>query len=490
MLAIFFTIGGLQLAAIAMNVLRSKITAVLLGPAGVGIISVIDQFAVTVAQVTALGLPFAAIKALARSHSKDPGAFRMTYSSLLHALALVTVCGTVVSLTILLWRPAWLGSELAGYRVVLFPALMSVPLFALHGYFTNVLAAAQETRASALLALVIAGAFAASTYVGIVVAGIPGLYWANFVAAAAVVVLVLAYLRWRLGLPVIDRRGSIAAELRQHRDVITFSLIHYVTTFAFSLSFLVARYATLETLGPRGAGILQAALALALALNLLLSPVNGLYLTPRLNREIAKEEKLRTTLDFQRRLIPIMGALTVPIVLIPQWIIALLYSSAFVSAAGVVFVLIIAQYLRQLAGVYQALLIGLDDLMVYGMVVTAGHLSFALLAWVLAPHFGMAGVAIGYLISSVAMFAVTLGRLSSRHGLRPPFELHALAAYGLLALSIIGSAFNRGAAGDLFVLAGKAGVYLAFIAGLWMFTRSEDRDSLIQGLKRLRARLV
>jgi len=43
MLKIITTIGGIQVLAIIINVVRSKIMAVLLGPEGIGIISIVDQ---------------------------------------------------------------------------------------------------------------------------------------------------------------------------------------------------------------------------------------------------------------------------------------------------------------------------------------------------------------------------------------------------------------------------------------------------------------
>ena len=57
-------VGTLQIIGAVVFVVRVKTTAVLLGPAGVGVVSVVDQFVQLVLQLAAVSLPFAAVKFL------------------------------------------------------------------------------------------------------------------------------------------------------------------------------------------------------------------------------------------------------------------------------------------------------------------------------------------------------------------------------------------------------------------------------------------
>src|SRR5262249_11724020 len=115
MLKIITTIGIIQIFAYAVTLVRSKILAVALGPEGLGVISVIDQLVNTVALISAFSLPFAAVKFLSRSHSQGLGAFRRSYSSLLHILLLLTTTGTAITFGLVFARPELFGTGLASY---------------------------------------------------------------------------------------------------------------------------------------------------------------------------------------------------------------------------------------------------------------------------------------------------------------------------------------------------------------------------------------
>ena len=90
MFRIFLTIGSLQVLAIVLNFVKSKTIAVMLGPEGVGVISVIDQVVQSTSYFCALSLPFASIKFLSRSHSESEDAFKRSYSSFLKGLLILS----------------------------------------------------------------------------------------------------------------------------------------------------------------------------------------------------------------------------------------------------------------------------------------------------------------------------------------------------------------------------------------------------------------
>src|SRR5262249_61690000 len=65
------TIGIIQAGTMAFYLVRSKITAVTVGPVGVGTISVVDQVVALVTQVSTFSLPYAAVKFLSAAHSES-----------------------------------------------------------------------------------------------------------------------------------------------------------------------------------------------------------------------------------------------------------------------------------------------------------------------------------------------------------------------------------------------------------------------------------
>jgi O-antigen/teichoic acid export membrane protein len=478
MLKMMVTIGAIQFVAIIVNVVKSKILAVLLGPAGVGAVSVIDQIVQLVAYVSAISIPFAAVKYLSRSHSLDTDAFQRSYASFFRLLLGLTLVGTVVALTVLLWHPELLGSQLLTYRDLLLPALLTVPIVSLIGYCSGVLAAAQKARTAAFMAVAGAVCFTLAAYVGIRLAGVRGLYWGNLSSAVLVLLGTVVYFRVRLNLSVFQTGGGGWRQLREQPGIIAYSLILSGASFAMSLAYFIARFAVLNHQGQTEAGYLQVAIALSAAIGLVLGPANGLYLTPILNRDIPTREKLRSALAFQRRLLVIVVAIAMPIVLFPQWIVPLLYSPSFVAVSGIIFVFVAAQCISQLAGVYQALLIGLDDIKAYGAITAFGYLSLGAVSWLLAPRFGLLGVALGFLAGNALIFVLGLTRLTARYQSVMSARLAFSLVCALLALVLAGWLFGRADASNPFVIASKVVLYPLSLVGMLGFLDTGERRQL------------
>lgn len=447
-----------QMFTLIVNVVRTKLLAVLLGPAGVGVTSVIDQITQLVLQVSALSLPFASVKFLARAHSRGTEAFRRTYSGLLGVVLALTAGGAVLTLLVLGGRPERLMPSLASYAPFLLPALLGVPAMALHGFFIQVLAAVRQPRGSAILTSIIAVGLTVAAYVGISLDGIQGLYWAGLASNYLVVGGVLYVLSRTFDLKPVPGVPRVSSLLEDNRDLFAFTLISYTTAATLPLSHSVVRYAVLSSLGERAAGLLQAALLLSLALGRLLNPMNSLYLTPMVNREMPAEEKLRAAWQFQGTLVMVLAVTAMPLLLFTNELLRLLFSASFVEIGSIAYLFVIAQGIALLAGVHQALLIGLDDLKAYGVLVGSAQLSLGVLAWVLVPSYGLLGVAISFLIENAAVFGLTLARLSWTHGFAPPARLLAFMGAALLVLFAAGGLSAQGDSRDPLVIGAKIGV--------------------------------
>lgn len=485
MLRIIAVLGAIQMLTVAVNVLRGKLLAVLLGPAGVGVVSVVDQAVLLVAQLSALALPFVAVKFLSRAHSESQEAFAQTFTGLLRALLLLTAGGALLALAVVWLAPHLLGAELGAYRHLLLPGLLAVPALSLHGFLVNVLAAARRTRASGLLLLLIAALSLAAVVLGVLLDGLTGYYWGLLVAYYAAAGGALVYLHRRLNLPILGRGAGIRRTLAANPGIVPFALIIFAASYTQSLSLFVTRFAVLSYYGEVTTGLLQAAIGLAASINLLLNPANGLYLTPYLNRAGPLAEKVRVTLEFERKLMVVMAAAAMPMVLLAPWLLILLYSAQFVAVASVLFVFVLAQCLVQLAGVHQALLIGLDELRAYGAVVAAGQLTLGVVAWLAVPAYGLAGAAAGFLAAGLALFLLTWGLLRVRHGFTLPARLKGLIAYSLVGIGLAGWLAAGLDLAQWRVLAGLGLFYLLFAGGLLLFLTREELGVAVGWLDRM-----
>lgn len=481
MFRIFAVISVIQVITIVANIARSKLIAVLMGPSGVGVISVVDQAISLVAHLAALNIAYIALKFLSRAHSQSKAAFAKTYSVFLLALLLPVSLITMVGLSVVWWLPGLLGS-LMPYRSLLVPSLLSMPFIALHGYFVSVLATARKPGAASLLSLLIGLSYAVTTYVGIAWGGLEGLYWLTLLANVFVVLVVLVYFRLALGLSFDLGRQTPLAVLRESPDVLTFALILYASAVSDYVSLFVARYAILTNFGEAQAGLLQAATGLSGVLTLVLSPIIGLFLTPHLSREMPTPDKLRATIQFQMIFMLIAGVLAMPLVLFPGWLLPLLLSSDFGAAAQVIFLFVVGTCLTLLASIYQSLLIGLDDLRVFGLIAVVSQLSFGVIGWLLAPSLGIAGIGIGLIGARLLFVAGMLLRLMRLHDFKFPRQSAALLGYVLLTLLVVGALFRVADSANFFLLGSKLVVYVMFSLSLLWWVSPQELPPFLQGL--------
>jgi O-antigen/teichoic acid export membrane protein len=455
-------VGVLQLIGVLIFVVRVKTTAVLLGPAGVGVVSVVDQFVQLVLQLSAVSLPFAAVKFLSLAHSRGQADFQSTYHALLNLLIVCTALGAGTGLAIVAFESRWLDAALGEHRTLLATGLLAVPAMALHGFFRNVLAAAQRPRAAARFDVVTTAVMAAAVTAGVIVDGITGYFVGLLAGAMAVVVGAFGYLRG-LGLRIGHRRGVVRQQLKRHPDLVQFLLIMYVLSFTAPLSLAIVRTSILTHFGQAQAGLLQAAIAIGLAVNLVLNPVNGLLLTPVMNRDISKAEKFGAALEFQGKLVLVSGILAGPLVLFPDLVVTLLYTKEFVPMASLLFWFVVGQVLMQISGVGTAVMIGFDRMRAYGVTIAAGHAIVAAGAWLLAPAYGLAGVAVIVFAAALAVCVLSLVFLRVSTGFSMTWRVGNGTVFLVAALLIMGWIASGVESTSFWSFVGKSFAYLIFV---------------------------
>jgi O-antigen/teichoic acid export membrane protein len=117
MFKIILTIGSIQALAVCVQFIKSKMVAVYLGPAGVGVVGTIDQFVQLIAYISSLSLPAASIKFLSKSHSEGQEAFKRSYAGFFKLLFLLSVAGAVLTAGTTLLKPDLLGEQVEKYKL-------------------------------------------------------------------------------------------------------------------------------------------------------------------------------------------------------------------------------------------------------------------------------------------------------------------------------------------------------------------------------------
>jgi O-antigen/teichoic acid export membrane protein len=224
---------------------------------------------------------------------------------------------------------------------------------------------------------------------------------------------------WReFGLSIGRSPSNIRGLLKEYPSFVEFSLASYIIGFVMPLVFFVVRTTMLSNFGPTGAGLLQAALGISLAINLVLNPLNGLVLTPFVNRVLDDSKKHLEAVRFQKKLLLAITLVSLPPCLFPDLAVTVLYSSQFVEAAHALYLFVLSQAMMQICGVYTALMIGLDRLKAYAIIMVAGFATNGALAMVLVPPLGLIGAGIAALVGATLLALGTFGYLRTRKAFR------------------------------------------------------------------------
>jgi O-antigen/teichoic acid export membrane protein len=462
-LRVIAVLGAFQIGVMLANLVRVKIVALESGPAGLGLITLIEQIVLAAALACTLSLPFAAVKFLSLAHSRSQGSFVRAYIAFRRALSGLSLVGFAAALMIAFAAPGIFGAEVRANREVLLVAVAAIPLLNLLALLTRALAASGRSRAAAGMTLAQWSGLAVGAGTGVILDGLRGYFVGGVIATLPVLLGGTVYLRRLERTSEHRKRLHTVSELRLYPGVLRFTLVYSLIWLTTPFAFLVARYAVLADAGLEEVGLLAAAFGISQALTMLLTPAIALFLTPAVNRGDAPHVKLERTLQFRRSMLFAIGAAMLPLLLFPRTLLEVLFAAEFTPVASYVYLFVLGEALGLLSGVHQALLIGLDDFGVNVAYIVAGQVLITGLVVVLVPAFGIAGVGIALIADHALVLALTTWRLWRRHGMAMLDGLRPFvpAAIGVAAVGAVVPSLPEGGPA---VLAAKIAVLAALVA--------------------------
>jgi PST family polysaccharide transporter len=472
---VLVSIGAIQLLIMLVALVRAKVLSVLLGPAGFGVVSTIDQATQTAMQLAHLSLPFTALKFMSRRHSDGHDPFERTYASFFRALLGVALVAVLVLEMLLWWRPAVFGAELVAYRRYFAIAFLGIPSLMLNVLLINTLAAAQRGAAGALTNLVIGVVAAMAAIVGVTLGGFGGLYVAGVASSVVATAGVVWYLRRSLRVSITAHGARLRDELRESPEIVTYSLYVYIAVGAYLVAVLVTRFFVFDALGPAGAGWLQALLSIALTVGAVMTPMSGLYLAPLLNRQMPVAAKLGVANDFASKIAPLFLLGGVAVSLFPSLALTVLFSHKFAGAAGVLFLFVVWQCLHHLVNVYLQLLIGLDDVRFYAALNCVAYVGAALVFRPLIDAYGLGGAAIALSVASVVNAIGTAARLALRFHARIGSVVLVRGGASVAAIMGAGALFRGSAELSPSGISLRVAYLVAVSLLLWMTMSAAER---------------
>lgn len=436
-------LGSAQALVLFAGLLRWKIIAVMLGPAGLGIVGLLDQVAQVALQLGSLSLPTVALRFLGIAHHDGTGTFGRLYRGFLYSVVAGGAIVALLAILLFLWRPALLGRGLEPYGIALMLALLVVPLTGAANLTRNALATLHRHRDTALAMSASAVALALGAYVGIRVGGILGLYAATLVASAMVAFLLDAIVRRDANAAVRGPAAGPLAQLRAQPDVLRYAATLCTVGFTVPLSYTILRSVVLEADGESAAGFLAAALTVATGARVVFTQASSQFLMPRASRTAPKEHRAAEVGGYLRTLVIAMLIAALPVVLFPGEVLRVLFSARFAPAATFIGAFLLGELMMAFGDAYRILLLGFDDLRGYLITTITAPAIVMLCAAPVMVRYGILGLGALHVLAAVIGLVVSQLRLRARHAI--PADRHVIGLYLLMVVVVAGAAWLGGA---------------------------------------------
>lgn len=476
MSGILLSMAVLQVLTILVSLVRAKGLALLLGPAGFGVASTIDQVVLTLVSLGGLAMPFTALKVLARDHSEHAGNFVRDGAAFLRLVLGLGVATLLIASLMVVRVPSLFGSELPRYQAVLQVAVLGVPPALMLILFVNLLATVQRPAAAATVNLVGVALLAVAAVGGAWWRGLMGMYLAGVIVGATGMLAGLVYFATRLRVGLFDRGASVRGLLRGRKELVGYAGAFYVIMGANAIMLLVVRNLVLARLGEAPAGHLQALFNISLTVGAVLLPLSNLYLAPIVNRNLSPGAKADAANSFVARMLVLLLIGALPVIVAPDLLLRVLFSAAFAPAADVLWVFVAWQCVFQVMYAYQQLLVGLDDVRFAAGASVAGSAIAALGSGFLVGPLGLGGVALALVSGHGVVGLCLLLRLQRRHRIRITSSVATRFSAVLTLVCLVGWGITfSGRHPALSVGSRLLGVGGSLLA-LWLLLDRDERD--------------
>jgi len=454
MLRVLLTLGGMQVAAMAALLARTKGLAIILGPGNVGVMAVIDKLVAMIAQTASLSLPFAALRFLPGA-TETQGELVGTRRAMAATVVMASLAVTAVTVTAAVLRPELFGAELATRRSWLVLGLLTVPVVAAASFLPSAFAGSLDRRSTISFTVAHASALAVTGLAGAWLGGVRGVYLAYILLGG---VYVMARLRTLVG-------PAQSGTLRQPglpREVWRFSLSMLPLAWLVPYAALFTHYQVLEHFGAEVSGYMQAAVGISLALRTVLGTGHQFFLTPNVNRKGDPADRFAWASRYQRTLALLVGVLAPPVLLTVDLVVRVLFSSAFLAAVPFVWMFVCLEVMTLFIGAYQSLVLAFDHLRFHVLQTIAAQAVTLGLAAALIPGYGVLGAVIAPAGGQVVLWVGTVFFLRLRFGLHVPAP--TLLLTGATATAVVAAGLSG--AGLPWSLHGGAVRLVVWLTGL------------------------
>jgi len=419
LLKAIFKTGSGSAASLALGMVAIKIMAVILGPSGVGLFSLLRQTQQTALTIAVLNGQMAVVQGVA---SREEGT-RAEY--LATVLWIVSVIGGSVSLAFVIFAPQiarWVVSQDDAQTVLMIRWLsVTVLLGAAHTYLTSLLNGYRAIGRVALVQVFNFGTMALLAFPAAWLAkvGYPLAFTGLLTASALTAAGVSFWFAFRSGWLAwlwegVRRRFSRTAA--RHFFYLAGTML--ITGFLGTWVPLAVRALVARQFGLHGAGIFDVAWTLSMAYVTLILTSFSTYYLPTLSQTVdpgARADLIRRVL---RLAMLLMVPLVVTVITLKPLVVKLLYSGEFLPALHIMRWMLIGDYFKVVSWVFSFTMIAYADMKtLFWTEILWGGLTLGGTVLALRGFNSIQGIGFNFLALYVAYLAYTFFYVRHRHHL-------------------------------------------------------------------------
>lgn len=468
-------IGSAQAVRIVISIVQAKAVALLLGPAGTGFLSVLNNLREMASMGAGLGLSSSGIREIAGAR-EDEAVLSRVRRVLLGALVLQ---GAVAMILIWLAREVlarWLldstdhATEVGLVGVAVFLFLVAGSQMALLQGLRRIGDLGRVTVLSAL-----AGAIGGISAVWVY--GQAGLIWLILLPPAASILVAWRYTR---RLPPPATAPMTAREIwRAWRPMVTLGVVFTLGSLATTATLLLVRARITQDLGLEAAGQFAAAWSVTMIYVGFLLQAMGADYFPRLTEVIRDREAANALMNDQMQLaLALGGPLLLAMIGCAPWLIRLLYSAEFDHAATILQWQTVGNVFKLASWSLGFAFVAAARSGVFLMMQLMFNALFLPMIWFGLPVLGLEATGVAFLMAYVIHFTVLTILVRRLHGFRwQVLSLRLVGVHAALALGLLALALNAPLAG---AAAGVAlGLAAGFVGGHVVITKIGPQGRLV-----------
>lgn len=464
-------IGSASIINILIGLIRQKALAVLLGPAGIGLIGMLQTVMSTVSSVSGLGLSTSGNRQIAEANGRgDQASLDQARRALFWGTLFLSAFGAAIM---------WL------FRHELARFLLDAPDKANHlgwlsiGVALSIAAGSQTALLGGLRRIADIAKFQVLSSTLSLLFGVSAI-WAFGERGILIFILTIPLSAFLLGHFFVSRIGRVNAPfpgfksfLPQWRKMASIGIPFMLAGLATGLGMLMARSIIQRELGSVEQGYFQAAWTISMTYLGFVLGAMGTDYYPRLTSVIHDHEHANRLVNEQIEVVLLLaGPVIIALLGLAPWAITLMYSTEFAPATDILRLQLLGDVLKITAWPLGFVILSAGAGKTYMLTESLAMVVFVLCIWELLPEVGIISSGIGFIVMYCFYLPVVYALARWRTGLQISAEVKvAFVSLMLAVLAVFVSALWNDLSGAFLGVA--FGVLLGFINLLKIIKKAE-----------------